>query len=74
MSAQRTTWSTPFHGVTHSSTPGKKSFATITDRGSFADLSLNYPGCNFNPIKSQHTDVAAAKAAALLWLDRKETI
>lgn len=70
----RVTWSEPFHGVTHSSTPSRKSYATIVDRGSFAELSLYYPGCGFRPTKAQHDNVADAKVEALLWLQRKETL
>jgi hypothetical protein len=63
-----TTWTAPYHGVSHSSTPGKKSYATVTDHGSFADLSMWFPGCGFSPTKQQHDSVEQAKQAAEAWL------
>lgn len=61
-------WTKPFHGVTHKEGKSKAWWATVTDRGSFADLACNYPGCGFNPIKSTHDSVDAAKHAAEQWL------
>jgi hypothetical protein len=65
-----TTWSKPYHGVMHSQTNGKRSYATITDRGSFADLALNaYGGRPFHPITEQHDTIEQAKASAEKWLE-----
>lgn len=64
------TWSRPYYGVTHCQAEGKRSYATITDRGSFADLSLNvYGGRPFHPITEQHDTVEQAKASAEKWLE-----
>lgn len=61
-------WSTPFHGVTHLNGKAREWWATVTDRGEFADMSLYYPGCGFNPIKSIHESADEAKTIAEQWL------
>lgn len=63
---KKSQWTKPFHGVTHLGT-GKWRL-TITDRGSFADLSQWYPGCGFSPLSTVHDSVADAKAIGEQWL------
>lgn len=63
-----TTWTLPFHGVSHSRTEGKKAYGTITERGSWVELTLWYPGCGFNPAKQPHDSVVDARLAYNEWI------
>lgn len=66
--AAATEWTTPFHGVSHLIVAGKKSHATITDRGTFADLSRWFPGCGFGPTHTMHASADEAKAIGEQWM------
>lgn len=60
------TWTTPYCGVQHlGSGPYRVS---VTDHDTFADLSCWYPGCGFNPVRSQHDTIEDARAAGEKWL------
>lgn len=63
-----TTWTTPYYGVSHLEGQNKRYRVTIEDRGTFADLSLWFPGCGFSPIHQQHDSAEAARAAGEEWL------
>lgn len=61
-------WSKPFHGVSHLNGSRREVWATVTDRGSFADLLCWFPGCGFNPLRSMHDSAEEAKAHAEKWI------
>lgn len=65
MNAQTHTqeWSRPNLGVQHLKAPNTRRWATVTDRGSFAELSCWYPDCGFSPMESTHTDAQSAREA-----------
>jgi hypothetical protein len=61
-------WSKPFHGITHLSVSGKRSWVTVTDWDNWASLTRWYPGCGFSPLETQHGSADEAKRAAEAWL------
>lgn len=63
-----TTWTPPFHGVTHGNVQGKRSYATVSDYDTFAELSLWFYGCGLRPIKQTHDTAQQAREAAEAWL------
>lgn len=66
------TWTTPFYGVTHlGNHRDAKSWVTVYDCGTFAQLSCWYPGCGFSPLATKHATAAAAQAAGEAWLAKE---
>lgn len=65
-------WTRPYCGVTHLGEKAGPSswWVTVTDRGSFAELSCWFPGCGFSPLKSTHDTVEQAKTAGEKWLKK----
>lgn len=61
-------WTKPFHGVQHHDGHRKDVWTTVTDRGTWAELSCYFPGCGFRPIQSTHDSAEQARAAAESWL------
>lgn len=62
-------WTKPFHGVQHLGDPSKgKSWVTVNDYGTFAELLCWFPGCQFGPLQSQHDSAEAARAEGEKWL------
>lgn len=63
------TWSEPYHGVTHLSAAGKKSFATVIGHDGFALANFNaYPVRGSVP-QQQFPSVDEAKSACETWID-----
>jgi hypothetical protein len=64
-----TTWTAPFHGVTHLGTcsPAVK-WVTVVDYGPFATLLLWFPGCRFDPSERTCDTVEDAKKRGERWL------
>jgi hypothetical protein len=60
------TWTKPFHGVQHLG--DRPRWVTVTDRGSFGELTRWYPGCGYNPLQSMHPTADAARAAGERWM------
>lgn len=58
-------WTKPFHGVQHLGADNR--WATVTDRGSSADLTCWFPGCGFRLEVSTHTDAEKARRAGETW-------
>ncbi len=61
-------WTKPYYGVQHLNADGKKSRASVTDYGTFAESHFWYPGCAFSPIEKHHDNAEQARAAAEAWL------
>lgn len=56
-------WSSPTLGVQHLRASNTRRWATVQDRGSFAELLCWYPDCGFTPDESMHANAASARAA-----------
>lgn len=63
-----TTWSAPYHGVSHSQTAGKKSYGTTQQRGDWIELILWFPGCGYDPIRQNHDSITDAQLAYNEWI------
>lgn len=68
------TWTAPFHGVQHLVQDGKKtisgaSWASVTDRGTWADSTFWPLGAGFSrAITLHHDSVSQARSACEAWL------
>lgn len=58
-------WTKPFLGIQHLGTGNR--WATVEDRGSFAELVCWFPGCGFRPDVSKHSDAVQARQAGEAW-------
>lgn len=61
-------WSVPLEGVSHKDGKGREWRATVTDYGSFAELTCWYPGCSHSPLQSVHPTAQEAKEVGDAWL------
>jgi hypothetical protein len=61
-------WSRPYYGVTHGTLEGKKSYVTVVDRKTWAELQRWFPGCGFSPTTTHHTSAEVAKQKGERWL------
>lgn len=63
-----TQWSAPYYGIQHYKPSGRSDsrayWATVTDRGTWADCMISTPGCGFNPERSDHDSAEAARQYA----------
>lgn len=61
-------WTKPYHGVQHYTPSGRSDsrafWATITDRGGWADCMVSTPGCGFSPERSDHGSADDARRYA----------
>ena len=57
-------WTRSFHGVSHfGALSTVKTWLTVVDYGSFAELHIHSPGSGFSPAERRYSTVAAAKTA-----------
>lgn len=68
-----TAWSTPIAGVSHRDGKSRDWRATVTDYGSFAELTCWYPGCSHSPLESIHPTAQEAKEVGDAWLGEQAT-
>jgi hypothetical protein len=64
-------WTEPFHGVQHLGAEGsltRSYWATVEDHGTFASLCRWFPGCGFEPHRSDHKTLAEAKRLGERWV------
>lgn len=64
-------WTTPFYGVSHLGKFGIANWwATIEDHGTFVHLNRWFPGCKFEPLRSDFDTLAEAKQQGERWVKR----
>lgn len=63
------TWSEPYHGVTHLSAAGKKSYATVEAFASFARATFNAFPIRGSSVVKEFPSLAEAKAACEAWIE-----
>lgn len=62
-------WTKPYYGVQHLGEFGaQKNWATVTDRGEFAELTMWIAGCGFRPKHAMFDTAEQARAAGEEWL------
>lgn len=62
-------WTTPFYGVSHLGTFGNGSYwATIEDHETFVSLRRWFPGCGFEPHRSDYDTIQEAKRIGERWV------
>ena len=66
-------WSKPLAGVSHKEGKTREWRATVTDYGSFAELTCWYPGCSLSPLESIHPTAQEAKEVGDAWLGEQAT-
>lgn len=63
-------WSTPCCDTSHLGKFSLKTrWCTVVTWGSFVELSRWFPGCGFNPMKSEHLTESEAKLKAEKWME-----
>lgn len=69
--ATSSSWTAPFHGVQHHGYESRETtygrWATVTDRGSFAELDGWYQGCAFSPYTANFDTAEEARKAGERW-------
>lgn len=68
-------WTEPFHGVQHLGEYSmKQPWVTVSDHGTFAELSMWFPGCGFSPHRKTCNNAEEARRKGERWLSNQKKL
>lgn len=70
VASQSANWSRPHYGVSHLGNLGDNRWATVIDRGSFAELIKWFRGCGMQPYECAFDTAGQARSAGEAWVEK----